>query len=277
MRIPLRCSLTGLAFLTVACGGGGSSHGDTSDTRMTAAQAGATASVVLGVESAGQASASTLPIVVSGSGTGSFGLVMPTLPACTTVTTTGPDSGGFTHQTWTFTNCTEGDETLNGSIDLVFKTGDYQITFNHLVRSEDGGEETTTLDGTKHVVIDTTAKTGTITVTNFTVSHTEQDEPDENRTFVYNAGWHSDWSVTGTYKLWGSFSLTTNGEPTRSGQVQQADALTWTLGCCSPTAGVLTLTRGSHVAVLTFGPTCGNVSVIVDGAPPVLRHLRRCH
>ena len=272
----LQCSPVFLLLL----GCGSSSHSTNSGNAMTPARAGALAASVMSAESTGMANGSALPRWAPATGPAASGapsLVMPIeVPSCATVATTGPDANGFTHQTWTFANCTDGEETLNGSVTIDFKAGDYQITFNHLVKSEDGGAETTTLDGTKHVVLDAATMTGTITVAHFLISHTEQDEPSENRSFLYDASWHTDWSVAGQYKLWGTFSATFNSDPTVTGSVDQAQALTWTAGCCRPTSGTLHLMQGTSSADVVFSLPCGTITITVAGQPSMTRHIGSC-
>lgn len=267
-------------LLLVACGS--SSHSSPSgNAAMSPAQAGALTASVMSAESIAKAAGSALPLWAAPSGqavSGGQSLVMPSdLPPCTTVVTTGPDANGFTHQTWTFTNCADDDETLNGSISIDFKAGDFQITFHHLVKSEDGGKEVTTLDGTKHVVLDATTMTGTITATNLLISHTEQEEPAENQVFLYNASWHTDWSVAGQYKLWGTFNATFNSDPVINGSVDQAQALTWTTGCCRPTSGTLHLTQGTGSADVVFSLPCGTITITVAGRPSLTRLIGGCH
>lgn len=275
----LRTTLPIVPLLLAGCGG---SHSDPAvPTGLTPTTAGTAAATVLAAESTAQASPTGLPMWVpldkTGEGT-AFGLQTPfTLPACASITTTGPDAQGFTHQTWTFTNCMEGDETLNGSIEVTWKQYDYQITFHHLVKSEDGGQETFTVDGTRHVVIDPVAKQATLTVTGFSLSHTEADEPSENRSFTYSAAYTSDWATAGQFKLWGTFTLQANADPALTGTIAQGTALTWTAGCCRPTSGLLALAQAGKTAEVQFGLPCGTITVTVSGQPAITRRLRGCH
>lgn len=275
-----RTALPLATLLLAACGG---SHSDAPKAPgLTSSSAAAVASSVVSVESTAQASPSGLPMWVpldkTGDGATAYGMQTPfSLPACTTITTTGPDAQGFTHQTWTFTNCMEGDETLNGSIEVVWKQYDYQITFNHLVKSEDGGQEVLTVDGTRHVVIDPVAKQATLTVTGFSITHTEADEPSENRSFTYSAAYTSDWATAGQFKLWGTFTLQTDADPTLTGTIAQGTALTWTVGCCKPTSGTLSLAQNGKTADILFGLPCGTVTITVSGQPSVTKRLRGCH
>ncbi len=171
----------------------------------------------------------------------------------------------------------DGDETLNGSIEVTWKLNDYQITFNHLVKSEEGGKETHSVDGTRHVVIDPVAKQAVITITGLTLTHTEAEEPSENRSFTYSAAYTSDWATAGQFKLWGTFTLQASGHPALSGAIAQATALTWTTGCCRPTSGTLSLTQDGKTADVLFGLPCGTATVTVAGLPAVTRKLRGCH
>ncbi|MBI3132538.1 MAG: hypothetical protein HYZ13_14580 [Acidobacteria bacterium] len=275
MRLRPALPLATLAL--VACGGG-SPHSDTGS-GLTPARVMAVTSSVVGSESTAQASSSALPFwspVGEGTPQAALGLHLPSLPSCASVTTTGPDAQGFTHQTWTFVHCTSGDESLDGNIDLTWKAGDYTITFNHLVLTEDGGAETTTLDGTRHVVIDTATSTGTVTLSQFRLAHTEASEPGENRTFTYDAAYHTDWATPGTYKLWGGFTAQANAEPAVAGTVDMARPLTWTVGCCRPTSGILHLAQGSQSAEVAFSLPCSTITITVAGQPSVTRKLRGC-
>ncbi|HJV89151.1 MAG TPA: hypothetical protein VJ623_02505 [Holophagaceae bacterium] len=276
----LRPALPLIALTLVACGGGSSHSG--SNQGLTATHAAAVTSAVVGSESTAQASATTLPLwspVGEGNPQAALGLQLPSmgLPDCATVTTTGPDAQGFTHQTWTFAHCVSGDESLDGSIDLVWKAGDYSITFNHLVKSEDGGAETTSLDGTRHVVIDTASQTGTVTLSNFTLAHTEASEPEENHTFTYSASYLTDWATAGQFKLWGTFTAQANADPAVNGTIDAATPLTWTQGCCRPTSGTLHLEKAGQSADVVFSLPCGTITVTVAGQSSVTRKLRGCH
>ncbi len=184
-----------------------------------------------------------------------------------------PDANGYTHVLSTYTNCNSPHGgLLNGTVDVAFKNADYLITYN-LTATLSGSSYRWTYTGQRHAVLDTTAKTSTITstllVTTYNGAATVGTE-------AYTGNWNADWATAGTYKLWGSFLVNATGQETLAGTVAAGAPLTWSAGCCYPGSGTLTLLKGNRSAGITFALPCGTVFLDLPGSSVATVGLPDC-
>lgn len=266
-----RLALAGPAlFALVACGGGGSSSSQADFNGSSAAGFAA----ALANEEGDQPTSATLPAWApdpDGQGLVKTAInLSPLTSSCVTTSAVTVDGNGVSHVTRTYTNCTgpEGG-TINGTRDISWvqdptnpNATDY--TFVPHITITNGTRTWVIEGGTRSLVVDKVAKTTTITVRNQTVTLTDSAHPDFSATYTWSRDMQADWSVSGQYKLWGTFTWQ-NSDSSRgpiSGSVSSGDPLIWVTGCCHPESGTVSLTRveSGATATVTFSQPCGTVT-----------------
>lgn len=130
--------------------------------------------------------------------------------------------------------------------------------------------------GTKGVAKDAVKKESRIQTQNFTVSYTDSANPSGNRSFAYGSDLTGSWATAGEYRVWGTYTLTANGEAPVTATIAKDQPLVFTAGCCYPTAGSIHFTKGEASADATFQAPCGTVKVQPAGGAAETRTLAAC-
>lgn len=201
-------------------------------------------------------------------------LSLPALPTCVGVTTTL--AGGTTTVALSFTACAGPDGgTLNGGVTLAFnaQATEFSVTYQNLVAHKDS--RTWTFNGSKNLKLDAAAKHATLQATHLSAVFSDSAHPDTNKNYLYDTALTADWAATGTYKLWGSFSLSDNGTLT-SGTIANTAPLTWAEGCCYPVSGTIAFARGGAATTAAFGLPCGTLTLAPAGQPSQTQVLAAC-
>jgi hypothetical protein len=267
-RIHLALPLLLLAL--TACGGSGSG---TAALPLEAGLARKATNDLMTFESL-QATPTSLPIWAPTPEGSALGFTPGSMPACVSKgAPSAPDGNGYTHVVSTYTNCNgPHGGLLNGTVEVAFKNADYLITYN-LTASAPGSTYTWTYTGQRHAVLDTTAKTSTLTST---IVVTTFNGGSSTGAETYTGTWNADWATVGTYKLWGSFQVTATGQETLTGTVAAASPLSWSAGCCYPGSGTLALVKGARSADITFALPCGKVFLALPGSTTATVSLPPC-
>lgn len=216
--------------------------------------------------------ASKLPAFIPAGGSQLLGL--PDLPACVSATTSL--AAGTTTVALSFNACKGPDGgTLNGVVTIAFsaQATDFTVTYLNLVARKD--TRTWTFSGSKNLKLDVARKQATLQAKSLSAVFTDSAHPDTNKSYVYEAALTADWGTTGTYKLWGTFSLSDNGTLT-SGSISSETPLTWTEGCCYPVNGTIAFTRNGLSTTAAFGQPCGALTISPTGQAPQSRVLAAC-
>ncbi len=220
----------------------------------------------------GAAVASKMPGFIPSSG--SQLLSLPALPACVGVTTSL--AAGTTTVALSFNAC-EGPDggTLNGVVTIAFsaQATDFTVAYQNLVARKD--TRTWTFSGSKILKLDAVNKQATLQANHLSAIFTDSAHPDTNKSYVYDAALTADWATAGTYRLWGTFSLSDNGTLT-SGAISNAAPLTWTAGCCYPVSGAIAFTRNGSATTAAFGLPCGALTITPAGQAPQSQVLAAC-
>lgn len=215
--------------------------------------------VLTGLESLPRLQATEMP--------GVYGLAGAPALGCVQVSLTGP-----TTQTWTFQCTTPDGGSVTGSVAITFTAQSAAVTYTQLTWAKGG--QRWTLNGTRNLLRPLGSRTATLTYTGFSVAYADSATTVTQTTTISGSG-TLDASQAGQLKLHGTWTLT-EGSRTRTLDVPQAQALTWSPGCCWPTSGVATVTEGGLGATATFTVPCGTLSVASGGLPPVSRSLPGC-
>jgi len=201
-------------------------------------------------------------------------LSLPALPACVGVDTTM--AGGITTVALSFNACAGPDGgTLNGRVTIAFKlqATDFTVTYQSLVARKD--TRTWTFNGSKNLKLDPIGKQASLQANHLSAAFTDSAHLDTNKSYVYDAALTANWASSGTYKLWGTFSLSDNGTVT-SGAISNAAPLTWTESCCYPVSGAIAFTHSGAATNATFGLPCGTLTITPAGQPSQTQVLAAC-
>lgn len=261
--------------LMLSCGGSSSPKGTTplapAATPMTVEEARAATWGFLTVEHSA-AVASTLPGFIP-SGEGRL-LSLPALPPCVGVVVSL--NAGLTTVALTFNACAGPDGgTLNGGVTIAFnaQATDFSVVYQNLVAAKD--TRTWTFNGTKSLHLEGAIKQATLTATHLSATFTDSAHPDTNRAYLYDASLNADWGTPGTYKLWGTFSLT-DGANSASGSISSASPLTWNQDCCYPVSGAIAFTKNAAITTAAFALPCGTLTLAPAGQAPQTQTLAAC-
>jgi hypothetical protein len=274
MRAPTLPLVTVL-FLATACGGGAGSGSATTQKDPTPLAAD-TAAGVMGtflLSESQSAADSALPSLAPAGDEGVLALAAPLLNPCIGVTSGGPG----TPITYTFTNCVgPNGGTLNGQITFSWVGNACTLTYGNFSATK--GSQAWVLNGTKTVTVNKTAHQSQVVTGSGGITHafTDTAAPANNRTFTYTCALLADWATPGSYKLSGTFGYQTAGDDTLEGSIPSAAPLTWTVGCCYPSMGIVNLKKGLAKADLSFGLPCGTLTVTSYGQASVTRTLAAC-
>jgi hypothetical protein len=152
--------------------------------------------------------------------------------------------------------------TLSGALWFTFSAanpGSYLFEYKDLKRVKD--TQSWTVNGSKQVLLDLPASRAILrTPTPMTMSFLDTANPATSRVFSYGCHLTSDWATAGTYKLWGTFSLQ-SGNEALSGSIAELQPLVWSLGCCYPVSGTITLAQGTARSDAIFPQPCGNYTI----------------
>lgn len=220
----------------------------------------------------GAAVASQMPGFIP-SGGGQL-LSLPALPACVGVTATL--AGGITTVTLSFNACAGPDGgILNGGVAITFnmQATDFTVTYQNLVARKD--TRTWTFTGSKSLKLDAAGKQAVLQANHLSAVFTDSAHLETSKSYLYDAALTADWATAGTYKLWGTFSLSDNGILT-SGAISNAAPLAWTEGCCYPVSGAIAFTRGSATTTAAFGLPCGTLTITPAGQSSQTQVLAAC-
>lgn len=259
MNHPARICIAGTALLGLCACGGSKSEAPGTPLPLN------TASKVIGafllVES-NPAAPAALPSWKALPGSAALQLAPgATANACvSTEIVQNPDASTTLKATFTCSSQVDGS-TLSGAIWFTFSTatpGNYLFEYKDLKRVKD--TQSWTVNGSKQVALDQNRAT-LRTPTPMTMSFLDTANPAASKTYSYGCNLISDWATTGSYKVWGSFSLQSGNDSTLSGSISELHPLTWNPGCCNPTSGVLTLLQGTASSEVTFALPCGSYSV----------------
>jgi hypothetical protein len=264
--------LASVALLGVACGGG--SQNKTSAVTPAALSA---SEVLRAAESfvqaeGAQAQPGYYPTTLRADGTPE-----PTTPASTcparTVDHPSPTS---TRITLEFTGCPQGPAgSVMGKLILTLSSNPPGWTASYDAFSAISGTQMWQIDGTKGVSLNTAAQGATIQVQNLSVRYADSAHPENNRAFAYSASLTGSWATAGTYRVWGTYTLSVPGEAPVTATIAQGEALVYAPGCCYPTAGTIRFAKGAASGSATFLSTCGSVKV-ESAAGTETRTLEAC-
>jgi len=271
-------------FTFVACGGSGDSS--SSQTGFSGSSAAAFATALVNDEGV-QATPSNLPAwAPDPDGKGADVKTIANLAPANACVTAGPvtvDGQGVSHVTWTYTNCTgpEGG-TVNGTRAISWvqdpnntNATDYTIVPDITITN---GTKTWVLaGGTRSLVVDTVAKSTTITVRDMSATLTDSADPGFSATYTWSRDMVADWSVSGQYKLSGTFTWqnSANDRGPINGSIAAANPLIWMTGCCHPESGAISLTRveSGATATATYTTPCGTLDLAWGDGNTATAHL----
>jgi hypothetical protein len=208
------------------------------------------------------ASPSALPAWKPQAGSGALQLALPSLGCTSTELVANPDGSSTLKATFACSSPADGT-TLSGALWFTFSAaapGSYLLEYKTLKLVK--GTQSWTANGAKQIALNLAASRATLTTpTPMTLSFVDTAEPANSRAFSYGCNLVSDWSVAGSYRVWGTFAFQSGNDPALAGTISDQRPLAWSAGCCYPLSGSILLTQGLTSGEIAFNAPCGTYAV----------------
>ncbi len=264
-----------LSLLVLGCGGGRSmsSSGANAPQALTGAETLRFTESFLQVEGQ-QAQPGYFPYTAQAAGGAPLA---PSTPAGCWDATVDRSVPGAVKITMDFTGCPRGTAQFSGHVvvTLFLNPPGWTVVYSPLMAS--AGSQTWQLSGAKSLAIDPALMQANVQAQNLTVAYADAANPSANRTYAYGSNLTGSWAAPGEFRVWGTWSLASNGETPVTATIARDQALVWTAGCCYPTAGTIRYSKGSASADATFLSACGSVRITPAGGTSETRTLAACN